>query len=117
MCNAFYMKGASLTTDLRPIIGTMHGTVNDRSHVLRCKVKSDIERTLLYYEADKAVVRLNHVAPKQLAHAKVGGLAASGIRTIEASEEAAAELCRRWPQWVTRKPMFERGHAEVKLKA
>ena len=115
MCNPFYMSGnQEMTTDLRPIIGALHGHINDHSHRLVCSGKEDIERTLLYFEKDLRIVRYNRMAAKQVVFAK-GGL--ENLRTAETSLRDAKFLCERWPHWVTMKKSFSRGHAEVKLKA
>lgn len=119
ICNPFYMHGGQpVTTDLRPIIGVLHGVVNDQSLRLTCTGgKEDIERTLLYYEKDRAVVRFNNMAPKQNARTEKGGLQATNLRTHESSLADAKSLCSRWPRWVTMKPSFKGGHAEVRLRA
>ena len=116
VCNAFYMY-RKVTKDLRPIIGTLWGNVNDHSlPLLECPAKSDVERTLLYYVADGAVLRFNHLAPKQQAWTNPGGCQASGSRTLEISEAVVQSLLKRFPKFCTRGRPHKEGHAEVRLK-
>lgn len=115
VCNALWMKGG-LSLSLKPIIGTLWGRIVDRNMApLACEVKSDIERTLLYWERDGAVARFNNLAPKQNARGGTGGLQTPDGRTLEKSERAAAHLLERWPTLVKRGRPFKDGHAEVKL--
>lgn len=106
------------THDLKPVIGALHGYVNDRSLRLSCKTKDDIERTLLYYEVDGVVIRMNSFAPKQNARTEPGGLQAEGEtkRTLERSEEDVRYMMQRWPALVHRAKPRKGGHAEVRLR-
>jgi hypothetical protein len=113
LCNGFFMSG-NVTFDLRPIIGTLYGNVNDKKHRLVCAIKSDIERTLLYWQDDRVVVRYNGIAPKQRARSEPGGHQ-TGTRTLALSKEAADYLVKTYPKWCRAAPSRKGGHAEVKL--
>lgn len=109
-----YFMGGGVTFDLRSIIGTLHGIVNDRRHRLTVPVKDDIERTIFYWLDDRAVVRFNDLAPKNKARTEAGGCMAFG-RSHETSKIAADDLVARYPALVSHMKPRKGGHAEVRL--
>lgn len=113
--NAFFMRHG-FTTDLRPVIGVVHGYVTDHSMPdLTCESKEDLERTLLYYRRDGAVVRFNEISAKQRSWDEPGGLQTPGGRTVELSAEVSKRLCQMFPGLCFPAPELH-GHAQVKLK-
>jgi hypothetical protein len=118
VCNPMWMHGAAPTSALKPIIGTLFGRVVDHSLPdILLEIKEDFERTLLYWEKDRAVYRINDVSPRQNPRGGTGGLQTPDGRTLEKSELAAVSLISRWPALVKRGRTFKDGHAEVKLVA
>jgi len=115
VCNPMFMR-TGYTLDLRAIIGTVCGRVVDKTQPpLRCAVKVDIERTLLYWRADGRVLRYGDLAPVQNARTEPGGLQTPGGRTLAASEAAADYLVRTYPDLCVRAKPRKGGHAEVRL--
>lgn len=99
--NPFFMKGpAPITTDLRFIIGVIHGYINRHSRDLiisnKAESKEDYEKTILHYLKDGGVVRFNHVTFKTKFNAE-GGL---GTDRFERNKTAAMYLERTYPDIV-----------------
>ena len=118
--NTFFMKGKNkLTTDLRFIIGVLHGYIvrnqkGDRSMQTNAgsEGKEDYEQTLLYYLKDGGVIRFNDVAAKTRFFAP-GGLGDVKKRIIS-SKKAVKYLKKTYPDYIT---VYHRdsGMAEVKF--
>jgi hypothetical protein len=109
--NAFFMR-PTVTTDLRFCIGHLCGYRIDPAVQLGAPHKTDYETTLRYWDADHAVLRMNHLVAKTRYRAK-GGL--DGIRTPEAEEQSVEYLVEHWPQHV--RPWRRKdGRPEVKLR-
>lgn len=99
--NPYFMR-AGRTTDLRFCIGHLFGTINTHAEWghLTIQSKDDYERTLLRYEHDGAVVRLNDIAAKTKMGVS-GGLASRLEDRRAVNRREVMYLQRRWPQWVT----------------
>ena len=113
--NAFFMQPKT-TTDLRFIIGVLHGYINRHSKKLEPSVqaesKEDYEMTILFYKMDGGVIRFNNITPKTKFNA-AGGL---GKDRQEMNKIAAEYLQKKYPDIVT---IFQRptnGMTEIKLK-
>ena len=115
--NTFFMKGKNkLTTDLRFIIGVLHGYIVRKDKSLQTNSgsegKEDYEQTMLYYLKDGGVVRFNDVAAKTKFFAP-GGLGNVKKRIIS-SQSAAKYLQKTYPEYIK---IYHRdnGMAEVKF--
>ena len=115
--NPFYMETKKpVTTDLKFILGTLHGYINRHDRALwphvEAESKEDYEQSWLFYKRDGGVLRFNHVAVKTKILAE-GGL---GSDRQEAGLRSATYLCNQYPNVFT---MFTRnnGRIEVKMKA
>jgi hypothetical protein len=99
--SALYMKRQpAVTTDLRYIIGAMYGIRNSNVPTLLFgDNQEDKERTLHYWERDKAVVRLNHVTLLTRYYAP-GGMSSETRKTE--TDAATQQLVSRWPYYVKR---------------
>jgi hypothetical protein len=95
LLNAFYMQ-PTVTFDLRPIAGGLFGYTSPDVLVTH-GCKEDMERTLLYYEQDRRVMRCNHVGVKTLFYAGAGGMRQE--RTVKAEQAAVDYLIKRFPGW------------------
>lgn len=114
--NPFFMKDRKkITTDLRFIIGVIHGYINRHSRDLmpnnKSETKEDYETSILYYLKDGGVLRFNHITFKTKFNAE-GGL---GTNRFERNKSAAIYLQKKYPDIVT---IFNRanGTYEVKFK-
>lgn len=114
--NPFFMKDRQkITTDLRFIIGVIHGYINRHSRDLmpstKAESKEDYETSILYYLKDGGVLRFNHVTFKTKFNAE-GGL---GTDRFEKNKNAALYLKEKYPDIVN---IFNRanGTYEVKFK-
>lgn len=111
--NPFYMYKKT-TTDLRFIIGAVHGYINRnyRSLYLNPKTESkeDYHKTLLFFIRDGGVVRFNNIAFKSKPNAD-GGL---GKNRFDKNKKAAKYLGKKYPKMVKRTRRAN-GTAEVRL--
>lgn len=113
--NGFFMKD-TVSTDLKFIVGCFWGMINPGKEVhLDFSEKDDYLRTLLFYEKDGVVVRLNFVAPKTGYYKTPGGLQTNDKRK-ENQEVAVKELLRRYPDWVKRNPRRKSGFPEIVIR-
>tara|TARA_B100001094_G_C18150963_1_gene783658 strand:+ start:1130 stop:1921 length:792 start_codon:yes stop_codon:yes gene_type:complete len=112
--NNMFMKH-SLTTDLRFIIGVVHGYINRHSKDLYPSLKSvgkeDIEQSILFYLKDGGVLRYNDITFSTVFNAP-GGL---GTDRYQMNKNAQEYICKTYPNIV--KPRFRSdGTPEVSLK-
>lgn len=114
--NPFFMKGREpTTTNLRFLIGVIHGYINRHSQDLTINInaetKEDYERTILHYLKDGGVVRFNNVTFKTKFNA-IGGL---GVDRYERNKQSALYLECKYPDIIT---VFQRknGTYEVRVK-
>lgn len=115
--NGFFMK-PTVTTDLKFCIGSFWGCLNAGSEIqieYGKGEKEDYQRTLHYFMADGAVVRLNYVAPKTSYYKEAGGLQAYGDR-LETEEKVVEAMMRKWPSWIRRNPARKSGFPEIRLR-
>jgi TET-associated glycosyltransferase-like protein len=114
--NPFYMRN-QWRAGLYFAIGQCFGVVNDPKLMLRHSAKEDYERTLLYYERDGAVVRINsHVAQTRPMRGHPGGMQAANPNRRADEAVAVTELKRRWPYLVRDKKSRD-GYPEIALTA
>ena len=112
--NALFMHH-KITTDLRFIIGVMHGYINRHDKNLYPNLKSigkeDYEQSILFYLKDKGVLRFNNITFRTIYNAP-GGL---GANRYQMNKNAQEYLCKKYPTIV--KPKFRPdGTPEVSLK-
>ena len=116
--NPFFMKnGAKISTDLRFLIGGLHGYIvrkgKDLSPSSKAEGKEDYEQSILYYLKDGGVVRFNRITTKTKFLAP-GGLGVESKR-FEINKRAANYLKKKYPNLVS---IFHRknGMTEIKIK-
>lgn len=112
--NSFFMHNR-MSTDLKFIIGVLHGYIARHLSTLEPSVKSeskeDYEMSIRYYLHDGGVVRFNNISPKTKFHAP-GGL---GTERQEMNKHAAQYLEAKYPDIVTVYNRATNGMTEVEL--
>lgn len=112
VCNGFFMKN-NVTFDLRFCVGPLFGIFNNEIRLpLGVDSKEDYVRTLLAFDRDKGIVRMNNVAIKTRIYMNSGGLC--GPDRVRQSQYAADYICTRWPVAVKKKTKSK--FAEIRLK-
>jgi hypothetical protein len=114
--NPFYMS-PKVAAGLKFIIGNIHGLFNRPDEQLTCACKDDYERSLLRYEADGVVVRLDYAAAKHAYDGNAGGLAAYSGRTAATAQADVDSLMRRWPGLVHLNTRRKSPYPEILLRA
>lgn len=114
--NGFFMK-PTVSTDLRFIIGSFWGCINpggDKALQLPFGgEKEDYQRTILFWESDGVVVRLNFVAPKTAYYKEPGGMQ-EGDRVAK-QNKAVKAMMAKWPQYIKPNPRRKSGYPEIRL--
>ena len=111
--NALFMKH-KISTDLRFVIGVIHGYINRHDKQLYPSLKSvgkeDIEQSILFYLKDKGVLRFNDITFRTIYNAP-GGL---GTDRYQMNKKAQEYLCKKYPHIA--KPKFRKdGTPEISL--
>lgn len=117
--NGFFMK-PTITTDLKFIIGSFWGIVNPGSSgpqgiKLPMSEKEDYIRTLMAFDRDGKVVRINYVSPKTAYYKEPGGMQ-TDPRRLEKQKTAVAYLLKTWPDKVMENPRRKSDYPEVLLR-
>jgi len=97
--NGFYMR-SSVTYDLKFCVGSFWGIINtgttgERGIHLEHNQKEDYLRTLLSFERDGKVVRINYVSPKTVYYKTAGGMQCPD--RVKDQQTAVEYLVDRWP--------------------
>ena len=111
--NNMFMK-RNMTTDLRFVIGVVHGYINRHSRDLYPSPKSvgkeDIEQSILFYLKDGGVLRFNDITFSTVFNAP-GGL---GTNRYQMNKNAQEYLVKKYPKIA--KPKFRKdGTPEITL--
>jgi hypothetical protein len=112
VCNAFFMKGEPITTDLRFIVGGCMGIINKRRHV-SLDLKEDYEFTLMSYKKDGGVIRFNRVCVKHNTNSKRGGIGKDQSDRLSEYKKVSQILIKRYPDLVI---LNKRREGEVLLR-
>jgi hypothetical protein len=100
VANGYFMKGLpSITFDIRFCVGVMWGTINSKNIKINIEEKEDFERTLLFYERDSSVMRLNNITVKTKYYKTAGGMQSRETNRIETSKQSCEYLLNRFPKW------------------
>lgn len=112
--NGFYMSN-TISTNLKYIVGCFYGQIitRDRSLCVTLEDKEDFERTMLYFDKYKKVVRLNMLAPKTNYYDEDGGMQVT--RTEERITASALTLIKRYPNYCSLNTNKKSSHTEIKL--
>jgi catechol 2,3-dioxygenase-like lactoylglutathione lyase family enzyme len=112
--NALFMN-RRVRVGLTYIVGAFWGVVNTHEYDLQVTLddKEDFERTLKFFQADGAVVRLEAYSLKTSYYNTPGGMQID--RTPERIDASARELVRRYPLLAKLNTTKKSGHTEVRL--
>lgn len=112
--NGFFMK-PTVSTDFKFCIGSFWGCINPGRELLLPfgGEKEDYQRTIQFWEADGAVVRLNFVAPKTAYYKEPGGMQ-EGDRVAK-QRATVKRMLKKWPQYIKLNPRRKSGYPELKL--
>ena len=111
--NPFFMK-PRISLGLRYIIGSLFGCINRHDCLVTLDDKEDFERSILFYLADGAVCRLDHITVKSAYYKEPGGMQVE--RTEQRIYESAKYLAEKYPGLCTMYIRKTTGHAELRLK-
>jgi hypothetical protein len=101
VCNAFFMKGEPVTTDLRFIVGGCMGMINrGKERHVTLNMKEDYELTLMSNKEDGGVIRFNTICVKHNTNSKKGGIGQDQKERVEEYKKAAAYLMKKYPDSV-----------------
>jgi hypothetical protein len=105
-----------ISKDLRYIIGSFWGCINPGTKEIKITLddKEDYQRSILYYKADKAIIRLNNVSPISSYYKEPGGMQEE--RTKERVEKSARWIVKTYPEYAVLNPSKKSGYMEVRLK-
>lgn len=92
--NGFFMR-QTVTSDLKFVIGSFFGMINPGGFTLPMSEKEDYIRTLMAYDRNKAVVRINYVSLKTAYYKEPGGM--MNADRLENQKKAVAYLLETWP--------------------
>jgi hypothetical protein len=115
VANGYFMK-PKISKDLRYIIGSFWGCINPGTKEIKITLddKEDYQRSILYYKADKAIIRLNNVSPISSYYKEPGGMQEE--RTKERVEKSARWIVKTYPEYAVLNPSKKSGYMEVRLK-
>lgn len=111
--NGRFMK-PNVTTKLKYIIGSFWGCINSGIQV-SLDDKEDFERSILYYERDKKVVRINYISPITQYYKEKGGMQED--RTKQRIEDSARFLAETYSTYCSLNTKKKSGIMEVRLKS
>lgn len=118
--NGFFMK-PTVSTDLKFIIGSFWGIINptakkdSRGIELPLSEKEDYIRTLMCWDRDHVVVRINYVSPKTAYYKEPGGMQTDPKR-LEKQKTAVDFMLKKWPNLVMLNPRRKSDYPEVLLR-
>lgn len=117
--NAFFMKH-KITTDFKFCIGSFFGFINPGTEILNPSpdgCKEDYLRTILFWKADKSIVRINYVAHKTNYGGGTGGLQESSLDSrVKKEVDAVLYLLTNYPDLVRINPKRKSPFPEILLK-
>ena len=116
--NGFFMR-PTVTTDLRFIIGSFWGCINpgkDEKYLLKFGgEKEDYQRTIQFWEADGAVVRLNFISVKTAYYKEPGGMQDGFSKRVDKQRKTVKKMLKKWPQYIKMNPRRKSGYPEILL--
>lgn len=110
--NPFFMK-KRITYDLRYIIGSVWGNINDKNLKVSLDDKEDFERSIKHYKQYGGVVRFENITANTPYMTCTGGMQV--LRTNKRILESAKYLANKYPDLCTYY-IKKKGFAEVRLK-
>jgi cellulose synthase/poly-beta-1,6-N-acetylglucosamine synthase-like glycosyltransferase len=118
--NGYFMK-PTISTDLKFIVGSFCGIINttatkdSRGIELPMSEKDDYIRSIMSWERDKAVVRINYVSLKTAYYKEPGGMQ-SDPKRVEKQKVAVDFILKKWPQFAMLNPRRKGDYPEILLR-
>jgi hypothetical protein len=115
VANAFFMKDAPPTQDLRYVIGSVWGIINPGT-ILTVTIddKEDYLRSVIMYLLDGGILRYTTIAPISAYYKEPGGM--QETRTMKRIEASANAMVSAFPDLVTINLTKKSGIPEVRLR-
>ena len=115
VANAFFMKDAPPTQDLRYVIGSVWGILNP-GPILTVTIddKEDYLRSVIMYLLDGGILRYTNIAPISAYYKEQGGM--QETRTMNRIEASAKAMVAAFPDLVTLNLTKKSGIPEVRLR-
>lgn len=114
--NPFYMAN-NVSTNLKYIEGAVFGQIitHDKSLSVTLEDKEDFERTILYFDKYKKIIRFNGFAMKSNFYIEKGGMQIT--RTPERITASAKYLANKYPEYCEINTNKKSEHTEIKLNS
>jgi hypothetical protein len=113
--NAFYMKKAP-SFDLKFILGTCYGILNDKSIHLKTAVKEDYELSLIVWKKYHSIVRFNNISARRRAYPDVGKGGLGSLEERKKRTEKAVEYLLKTYGDLIREVKPKQGLREIQMK-
>lgn len=114
--NAFFMKKET-SFDLKFVIGTCYGLVNDTSVVLKTNVKEDYELSLIVWRKYGAIVRFNNIVAMRKAYPDKGQGGLEDLKERKARTEKSVDyLMKEYPDLIYESKKTKLGLREIQMK-
>ena len=111
--NGYFLR-KNVSFDLKYIIGSMWGCINDHKLIVHLDDKEDFERTIQRFLMDDGVVRFNNISVKSSYYKEKGGMQIT--RTPERILKSAKWLQKKYPELVKIYIRPRTGLAEIRLR-
>ena len=114
--NAFFMSH-TVSRDLKFIIGTVFGIINDKSIKLHTRVKEDYELSLIVFKKYGSVIRFNNVVAKRKNYPDKGHGGLDDIDERRRRTDVAVDyLLKTYPEYVIENAKRDTGLREIALR-
>lgn len=114
--NAFFMK-KEVSFDLKFIIGTCYGLINDKSIHLKTNVKEDYELSLIVWKKYGAIVRFNNIVAMRKAYPDKGQGGLEDLKERkERTEKSVEYLLKTYPDLIYESKKTKLGLREIQMK-
>ena len=117
--NKMFMSN-TISYDFKFIMGSFWGCFNPGKEIqitMGNGEKEDYMRTILFWERDHAIVRLNFLAHKTSTYKEPGGLQSNGVQArIDREKIIVEKMLKKWPQYIRANPRRKSEFPEILLK-
>lgn len=114
--NAFFMK-KEVSFDLKFVIGTCYGLINDKSIHLKTNVKEDYELSLIVWRKFGAIVRFNNVVAMRKAYPDRGQGGLDDLKERKSRTEVSVDyLLKTYPDLIYESKKTKLGLREIQMK-
>jgi len=113
--NAFFMKKET-TFDLKFIIGTCYGLINDKKIHLKTNVKEDYELSLEVFKRYGSIVRFNNIVARRKAYPDFGSGGLDDLAERKRRTEVAVDyLLKTYPTFIHESKKTKLGLREIQM--